>query len=299
MKKLLSITLLLLFTATAVQAQFNTSDDTPLRVIAIFAHPDDGDIKMGGTAALMAQMGHEVKFLSVTNGNAGHQDMGGGVLANIRRAEAEEAARRFGISEYEVFDNNDAELLPELHIRKDIIRAIREWNADVVIGHRPNDYHPDHRNSGKLVIDASYMVIVPNVTPDVPPLENNPVFLYFEDHFTKPNALRHDVSVAIDRVADIKVQGLDAHASQFYEWLPWTAGVLDQVPDDPEERKEWLYETRINRNMSAGQREALIRWYGEEAGNQIRYAESFEIAEYGRQPSEADLRIIFPMLGDW
>jgi len=126
MKTLFSITLLLLFTASAMQAQFNTSDDTPLRVIAIFAHPDDGDNKMGGTAALMAQMGHEVKFLSVTNGNAGHQDMGGGVLANIRQAEADEAARRFGISEYEIFDNNDAELLPELHIRKDIIRAIWE-----------------------------------------------------------------------------------------------------------------------------------------------------------------------------
>ena len=298
MKTLFSITMLLLFTASTVQAQFNTSDDTPLRVIAIFAHPDDGDIKMGGTAALMAQMGHEVKFLSVTNGNAGHQDMGGGVLANIRRAEAEEAARRFGISEYEVFDNNDAELLPELHIRKDIIRAIREWNADVVIGHRPNDYHPDHRNSGKLVIDASYMVIVPNVTPDVAPLKSNPVFLYFEDHFTKPNPLRHDIAVAIDDVADIKLMGLDAHASQFYEWLPWTAGIDDQVPEGPEDRLEWLYENRINRTMTDGQRQALIRWYGEEAGSQFRYAESFEIAEYGRQPTEEDLRIIFPMLGN-
>jgi len=245
---------------------------------------------------LMAQMGHEVKFLSVTNGNAGHQDMGGGVLANIRQAEADEAARRFGISEYEIFDNNDAELLPELHIRKDIIRAIREWNADVVIGHRPNDYHPDHRNSGKLVIDASYMVIVPNVAPDVAPLENNPVFLYFEDHFTRPNPLRHDIAISIDEVAERKVYAMAAHQSQFFEWLPWTAGVLDQVPEDPEGRLEWLFETRINRPMPNAQREALIRLYGEEAGNQIKYAESFEIAEYGRYPSEEDLRIIFPML---
>lgn len=298
MKTLFSITLLLLFTATAVQAQFNTSDDTPLRVLAIFAHPDDGDIKMGGTAALMAQMGHEVKFLSLTNGNAGHHEMGGGVLANIRRAEAEEAARRFGISEYEVFDNHDAELMPDLHVRKDVIRAIREWKADVVIGHRPNDYHPDHRNSGKLMIDASYMVIVPNVTPDVAPLENNPVFLYFDDRFTRPNPIRHDIAVAIDDVADIKLHGLDAHVSQFYEWLPWTSGRLDQVPQDLDERKEWLFETRINRPMRDEQREAIIRWYGEEVGSQIKYAESFEIAEYGRYPSEEDLRIIFPMLGN-
>tara|TARA_R100001143_G_scaffold4167_1_gene7009 strand:+ start:37504 stop:38400 length:897 start_codon:yes stop_codon:yes gene_type:complete len=298
MKKLFSITLLLLFTVTAVQAQFNTSEDTPLRVLAIFAHPDDGDIKMGGTAALMAQMGHEVKFLALTNGDAGHQELGGGALANIRRAEAEEAARRFGISEYEVFDIHDAELMPELWVRKKVIRAIREWNADVVIGHRPNDYHPDHRNAGKLMIDASYMVIVPNVTPDVAPLESNPVFLYFEDHFTKPNPVEHDIAVAIDDVADIKLDGLDAHVSQFYEWLPWTAGVLDQVPEDEEERRDWLFETRINRPIGDAQRQALIRWYGEEAGNQIKHAESFEIAEYGRYPSEEDIRIIFPMLGN-
>lgn len=298
MKTLFTITLLMLFSATALQAQFNTSNDTPLRVLAIFAHPDDGDIKMGGTAALMAQMGHEVKFLSLTNGNAGHHEMGGGVLANIRRAEAEEAARRFGISEYEVFDINDAELMPELWVRKDVIRAIREWEADVVIGHRPNDYHPDHRNSGKLMIDASYMVIVPNVTPDVAPLKSNPVFLYFDDHFTRPNTIRHDISVAIDDAADIKLHALDAHVSQFYEWLPWTSGRLDEVPQDLEERKKWLFETRINRPIRDAQREALIRWYGEEVGSQVKYAESFEIAEYGRYPSEEDLRIIFPMLGN-
>lgn len=298
MKKLFSITLLLLFTATAVQAQFNTSDDTPLRVLAIFAHPDDGDIKMGGTAALMAQMGHEVKFLSLTNGDAGHHEMGGAVLANIRRAEAEEAARRFGISEYEVFDIHDAELMPELWVRKKVIRAIREWNADVVIGHRPNDYHPDHRNSGKLMIDASYMVIVPNVTPDVAPLKSNPVFLYFEDHFTQPNPVRHDIAVAIDEVADVKLHALDAHESQFYEWLPWTAGVLDQVPEDEDERKAWLFQTRIDRPISDEKREALVKWYGDEAGAEVKYAESFEIAEYGRYPSVEDLRIIFPMLGN-
>lgn len=298
MKKLFSITLLLLFTATAVNAQFNTSDDTPLRVLAIFAHPDDGDIKMGGTAALMAQMGHEVKFLALTNGDAGHHEMGGGALADIRRAEAEEAARRFGISEYEVFDIHDAELMPELWVRKKVIRAIREWNADVVIGHRPNDYHPDHRNAGKLMIDASYMVIVPNVTPDVAPLESNPVFLYFEDHFTKPNPIEHDIAVAIDDVAEIKLDGLDAHVSQFYEWLPWTAGVLDQVPEDEDERRDWLFETRINRTIGDAQREALVKWYGEEAGNQVKYAESFEIAEYGRYPTKEDIRIIFPMLGN-
>ena len=297
MKKFLILTLLIFYSGNMLQAQINTSDDTPLRVIAIFAHPDDGDIKMGGTAALLAGMGHEVKFLSLTNGDAGHHELGGGQLARIRRAEATEAAKRFGISEYEVFENHDAELLPELHIRHDVIRAIREWNADVVIGHRPNDYHPDHRNAGNLMIDASYMVIVPNVVTDVPPLERNPVFLYFQDHFTKPNPMSHDIAIAIDDVVDQKVYAMDAHKSQFYEWLPWTAGRLDEVPDDPDQRLEWLKETWLSRNIvSDAQREALIRWYGPEKAAQVRYAESYEIAEYGSYPTEEIIRKIFPML---
>jgi LmbE family N-acetylglucosaminyl deacetylase len=292
-------TLLLVFACSNVTvAQINTSADTPLRVIAIFAHPDDADSKMGGTAALMAQMGHEVKFLSLTNGNAGHHEMGGGVLAKIRREEARKAGERLGIAEYEVWDNHDAELLPELHIRIDVIRAIREWNADVVLGLRPNDYHPDHRNAGKLVIDASYMVIVPNVAPDTEPVANNPVFLYMQDRFSKPNPFSHDIVVGIDDVIDIKLAGLDAHESQMYEWLPWTAHRLDEVPDDPDERLEWLRQRWINREMPAEQRAGLEKWYGSERAAQFRYAESFEIAEYGRYPSEEEIRMIFPMLGN-
>lgn len=298
MKHLLLASLFLFTTANISMAQINTSDDTPLRVIAIFAHPDDAESKMGGTAALMAQMGHEVKFLSLTNGDAGHHEKGGGALAKIRRAEAQEAAQRLGVMEYEVFDNHDAELLPELHIRMDVIRAIREWNADVVLGLRPNDYHPDHRNAGKLVIDASYMVIVPNVVTDTEPVANNPVFLYMQDRFSKPNPFSHDIVVGIDEVLDLKVAGLDAHTSQMYEWLPWTGGRLDDVPEDPDERVEWLKERWLNREMSAEQRAGLEKWYGSDRAAHFNYAESFEIAEYGRYPSEDEIRMIFPMLGN-
>ncbi len=289
--------LFLIFNSINLSAQINTSNDTPLRVIAIFAHPDDADFKMGGTAAMMAEMGHEVKFLSLTNGNAGHHEKGGGVLANIRREEAKEAARRLGIVEYEVLDNNDSELMPELHIRKDVIRAIREWNADVVLGLRPNDYHPDHRNAGKLVIDASYMVIVPNVAPDVAPVRNNPVFLYMQDGFSKPNPFSHDIVVGIDEVIDTKIRGLDAHVSQIYEWGPWTGGRLDEVPEGEEERLEWLSESMFSRGVSEAQMEGLKKWYGEEEAAQFRFAESFEIAEYGHYPSDEEIRMIFPMLG--
>jgi LmbE family N-acetylglucosaminyl deacetylase len=210
-----------------------------VRVIAFGAHPDDCDIRAGGLAAKYAAKGYKLKFVSVTNGDAGHQSEGGGMLAMRRRAEAKEAGRRIGI-EYEVLDNHDGELLPTIAVREQIIRKIREWNADIVLSPRPNDYHPDHRYTGVLVQDAAYMVTVPNIGSDTPALRKNPVFLYFYDSFTRPQAFRPDIVVDIDDVYDKKIDMLDAHVSQVYEWLPWHDGVLDQVPKDPAVRKRWL-----------------------------------------------------------
>ncbi len=270
--------------------------NTPVRVIVFGAHPDDCDIRAAGTAAKLAQMGHKVKFVSVTNGDAGHQSEGGGMLAKRRRAEAMESARRLGI-EYEVLDNHDGELLPTVEIRKQIIRQIRLWNADVVIAPRPNDYHPDHRYTGVLLQDAAYMVVVPNVTPEVPPLKKNPVFLYAEDHFQRPNPFRPDIAVDIDDVWAKKVDALDAHVSQVYEWLPWVDGKLDSVPRDPEARKKWLSETRSSGRINPAVRASLAKWYGADRANNVKHVEAFEVCEYGKQPSEQDLRALFPMLG--
>lgn len=267
----------------------------PIHVIAIGAHPDDCDLGASGTAALFTAMGHKVKFLSVTNGDAGHQTEGGGALAKRRRAETQEAARRLGI-EYEVLDNHDGELLPTVEIREQIIRRIRQWNADIVIAPRPNDYHPDHRYTGVLVQDASYMVVVPNIAPDTPPLRKNPVFLYYQDGFKKPNPFQPDIAVDIDSVWEKKVSALDAQVSQFYEWLPWVDGALDQVPKDPAARKQWLLDQPQRREMNPAVRAALTKWYGEARASKVQHAEAFEICEYGKQPNEADIRRLFPML---
>jgi len=280
---------LLLAGVSALAAQ-----DSKIHMIAFGAHPDDCDIRASGIAALFAKMGHAVKFVSVTNGDAGHQSMSGAALAKRRLAEAKESARRLGI-EYEVLNNHDGELLPTLEVRKEIIRQIRRWNADIVLAPRPNDYHPDHRYTGVLVQDAAYMVVVPNVTPEVPALHKNPVFLYYEDNFQRPNPFRPDIAVAIDEVVDKKTDALDSHVSQFYEWLPWVDGKLNEVPKDPTERKAWLKQTRI-RPPNAAVREALVKWYGAEKGNAVKFYEAFEICEYGARPDEARIRELFPML---
>lgn len=265
-----------------------------IRIIAFGAHPDDCDIRAAGTAALFAEMGYPVKFVSVTNGDAGHQTIRGPELARRRLGEAKESARRLGI-QYDVLNNHDGQLLPTLDVRKEIIREIREWNADVVLAPRPNDYHPDHRYTGVLVQDAAYMVVVPAIVPEAPPLRKNPVFLYYEDRFQRPNPFQPDIAVDIDSVIDKKIDALDAHVSQVYEWLPWVDGTLNQVPKDPTERKAWLKRSRTHA-ISAPVRASLVKWYGPQKGNAAKYYEAFEICEYGAQPNESRIRQLFPML---
>jgi LmbE family N-acetylglucosaminyl deacetylase len=290
MKRLFSCLFLFLLIAPTLSAQ-----NTKIRVIVFGAHPDDCDISSGGLAALYVAGGHAVKFVSLTNGDKGHQQMGGPELAKRRLEETREVARRLGVT-YEVLNNPDGELMPTLQNRLEVIRRIREWKADVVIAPRPNDYHPDHRYTGVLVQDAAYLVIVPNILPKVPPLENNPLFLYTRDFFQRPNPFRPDIAVDITPVYDKKVQALDAHVSQVYEWLPWTAHDKS-VPTNPQERKKWLadkYLTRVNINPEV--RQLLQKWYGPERAAQAKQAEVFEICEYGKRPSEADIRRLFPML---
>ncbi len=264
-----------------------------LRVIAFGAHPDDCDGKFAGTAAKFAKAGAAVKFVSVTNGDAGHQEMGGAALARRRYAETQESAKRLGIAEYEVFNNHDGELLPTLEVRRQVIRAIRQWNADIVVAPRPNDYHPDHRYTGVLVQDAAYMVVVPNIVAEAPALRKNPIFMYYEDNFQKPAPFRPDVVVNIDDVWDTKINALDAQVSQMYEWLPWVAGNLDQVPHDAAARKQWLAKTRRGR-ISPDVRAALEKRYGAELGQKIQHAEAFELCEYGSRPRLEELQQLFP-----
>ncbi len=285
--------LLFLITLICVAA-LTFGQDQKLNVIVFGAHPDDCDIKTGGTAILFAKMGHNVKFVSLTNGDAGHQSMGGGALAKIRMAEAKEAGKRFGV-EYLVMDNHDGELMPTLENRLKVIREIRKWNADIVIAPRPNDYHPDHRYTGILIQDAAYMVIVPNVAPDVPPLKKNPVFLYCEDGFQRPNPFEPDIAVIIDEVYDQKIYAMSAHESQFFDWLPWTMGVLDQVPKDEKERLAFLAQWRPNKPDDK-MVEVLKKWYGDRA-EIAKHAEAFEICEYGKQPTDEEIKKLFPMLG--
>lgn len=269
----------------------------PLRIIVFGAHPDDCEYDAGGTAMRWVQAGFKVKFVAVTNGDIGHHEIGGAILARRRMDEARKAAAILGV-ETEVLDIHDGELLPTLENRRTIVRKIRQWRADVVVANRPNDYHPDHRYTGVLVQDAAFMVTVPGFCPDVPALRKNPVFLYTEDEFRRPNPFTPDIVVPIDPVVEKKLDAFDAIESQFYEWEPWMGDDVDQVPRDKAERRRWLATVNlpIFAKVADRFRGRLVETLGERRGRAVKYAEAFEICEYGSQPGPEDIRRIFPFL---
>lgn len=273
---------------------FGSDDGDKLRIIVIGAHPDDPE-KVGGTMAKFIAAGHKVRLVAMTNGNAGHQDMGGGPLAQRRFKEAKCAGDVIG-AEYIVLDNDDGKLMPTLENREQVIRQIREFKADIVISPRPNDYHPDHRNTGLLVRDAAYMVTVPNIVPSAPHMRKNPIFIYMWDHFTQPTPFEPDIVVDIDEVVEKKIDMYHCHDSQMYEWLPYNGGYLEDVPKDPSERRAWLAGRWKPRSEGPANlyRDQLIKLYGQDAGSKVKFAEAFEVSEYGSQPDLETLKKLFP-----
>ena len=285
-----------LLCSIAANALPAAAQTTPLRIIAFGAHPDDNEIRLAGTAAKWAALGHQVKFVSVTNGDIGHWREAGGPLARRRTSEVQQTAKILGITS-QVLDIHDGELEPTLENRRTITRLIREWKADIVLGHRPNDYHPDHRAVGQLVQDASYMVTVPFFCPDTPPLPRNPVFLSYEDNFTRPNPFRADIVVSIDDVLEKKLAAMEALPSQFYEG--GANGGPQLVPADEAgkaKRRNDVRESFKRRFMSTATeyRDKLREYYGAEGGGKVQAAEAFEISEYGRKPNAEEIRRLFP-----
>jgi LmbE family N-acetylglucosaminyl deacetylase len=267
----------------------------PLRLLIIGAHPDDADYHAGGLAALYCAAGHTVKMVSLTNGDAGHQTLRGPVLAERRRAEAAASAAVIGAT-YDVLDSHDGELLPTLENRRTVIRLIRSFRPDLVLTHRPNDYHPDHRYTSQLVQDAAYMVTVPPIVPDAPHLARDPVIAYLPDEFKKPTPFQPAVTIDIGSVIDRLTDMLHRHQSQFYEWLPYNRGALDQVPVGETARRQWLADqTRRRLRPRANRyRDLLVQRYGSERAAAVEYVEAFEPCEYGAPLNEEARRRLFP-----
>jgi len=267
---------------------------TTARILVIGAHPDDCEVQCGGAAALWRKKGFTVRFVSATNGGTGHHEIGGIELVNRRIAEAAASAGVIGV-ESQVLPIPNGGIEPNLTYRSMFIRLIREFAPDLILTHRPNDYHPDHRYTSQLVQDSSYVVTVPNNCPETPHLQYNPTVMYLCDSFKKPYPFQGDVVISIDDVAEAKVDMLHRHTSQMYEWLPYNKGTLDQVPSGDDERRKWLFDQRMPRNEEIANRfrAELVARYGEQKGAAVKYAEAFEKCEYGGALDEEKEALLF------
>jgi LmbE family N-acetylglucosaminyl deacetylase len=294
MKTLVSLIQFALLIAVLPVLQGQSKQDQKLRIIIIGAHPDDPD-KAGGTAYKWAQMGYDVLMVSLTNGDAGHQTIKAKELAKIRREEARKAGEAIGVR-YITMDNHDGQLMPTYENRLQVIKLIREQKADIVIFPRPYDYHPDHRYTGVLVLDAAYMVTVPTILPKVPYLQKNPLFLYQSDGFVHPEPFKADVCVDIDDVIEKKMDMYHQHKSQMYEWLPFNRGGLDEVPASDADRRAWLGKTRKGGSNADPYREKLIELYGSEKGSQVKYCEAFQDSGYGTRLTKENISYYFPFI---
>jgi len=294
MKAAKLILILILIAAGSHSARSQGVQDKKLNIIIIGAHPDDPD-KVAGTAYKWSQLGHNVLMVSLTNGDAGHQSIKAKELAKIRREEARKAGEVIGVK-YITLNNHDGQLMPTYKNRLQVIKLIREHHADLVIFPRPYDYHPDHRYTGVLVLDAAYMVTVPTIVPDVPHLAKNPMFLFMSDGFVHPEPFKADVCVAIDDVIEKKIDMYHQHTSQMYEWLPYNRGSLSDVPATDSERRKWLGETRMSNSNAEGYRSKLIEQYGSEAGSKVKFCEAFQDSGYGVRLTSENLYYYFPFL---
>lgn len=282
-----------------------------MKILAIGAHQDDNEFRCTALAQKYIKSGHEVRFLSLCNGCGGHHIMTPEETTKRRAAESAAVAQYLGIR-YDVWDIDDCTLTADLKTRERLIRYIREFSPDIIISHRPNDYHADHRAAALLVQDASYILTVPHTCPDVQAMRFMPIIMYYEDKFTNPE-FRPDVVIDADEEIDVKLHIASLNVSQVYEWLPYTYGEEDTVPESDNERFEWLKgmnitaETTDEAVMSATRgyavrfarpaarfRKELIKKYGAEKGSKIRYAEAFQICEYGKQPSKTEMDTLFP-----
>jgi LmbE family N-acetylglucosaminyl deacetylase len=227
-----------------------------LRVMVIFAHPDEGEIYAGGVTALYTKLGHEVKFMSLTNGDAGHYSMKSEDLAKRRFKEAMKAKEILRVSSYEILDYHDGFLKNTEEVRKIVANSIEAWNADIVFTFYPaKGGHNDNMNAGWIVREASEQL----------DREKMPVFMYMRDFHTVGFSYIPDIAIDIDEVWATKLASCGAHESQVIEANPKAEGVLEEVLGSKEKQAEFLFHNTIPFSIARPDNLiAIQKWYGKD-----------------------------------
>ena len=147
-----------------------------------------------------------------------------------------------------------------------------------------------------LLNDAAVVVVAPFFVPDTPPTVRNPVFMHYSDGFVDPKPFEPTVVVGIDEAADKKWKCVSAMPSQFGDKDSWQGRTLPNVPAGDRERESYLLDS--SRSGTSPSPTSIARsWsslYGKERGQAIKYAEAFQLGQYGRQASLDELKRMFP-----
>ncbi len=214
----------------------------PQRAMFIFAHPDDIEFGVAGTAAKWTQHGSDVVYVLITDGNVGSHVEGhtAAEVAQIRRGEQTAAAEVVG-ARCVFLGYHDGLLQPTLELRKDLVRQIRTHRPNVVVCGDPSVYfpsdsyinHPDHRAAAQAALDAVFPAAEMNLLyPDLAAegLTGHKVNHVYVHWGQEPN-----VFVDISETIDLKIEALQKHVSQIGEWdveknlRDWAAGTGKRV----------------------------------------------------------------------
>lgn len=267
--------------------------DDRCRVLVLGAHPDDAEIFAGGLIVRHCKMGSVVRIISVSDGRCGHHEVPPDQLVEIRREEAKLAGQSVG-AEYSTWDYHDGSLQPSLELRASIIREIRKFAPDLVLTHRTNDYHPDHRAVGTAVQDASYLVTVPHVCPDTKSLRRDPVVASMCDLFTRPNRMRADVIMDVAEEFPAISEMVACHQSQVFQWLPYHDDLLDQIPESKDGRFEWLCSWLAEIHRARCSHFAPDLMHRGRTAESLSKLEVYEISEYATRLSKDRMQTLFP-----
>jgi LmbE family N-acetylglucosaminyl deacetylase len=186
-----------------------------MKVLAIGAHPDDVELLCAGTVAKFAKLGHDVVICHVCDGNKGSNVYSSEELVKIRRNEACQSAKLIGATSIWA-GISDGEVVLDLESRVKIIDVLRQSDPDLVITNGPNDYHSDHINVSRLVLEATYLASLKLWKTNYPPTTKLS-YLYYMDNIAGINFAPEEY-VDITETIEIKVDMMMKMKSQL-GWL--------------------------------------------------------------------------------
>lgn len=222
----------------------------PESAMVIVAHPDDAEFTMAGTVAAWTKAGCRVTYVVCTDGNAGSHEPGmtREKLAEIRRSEQRAACAILGVNEVVFLGYDDGELQPTMELRRDLVRAIRQYKPEVVLTGDPTalfsgDYyinHPDHRAAAQAALDAVAPASeMPLLWPELgAPHRVRRVYVSGND--------QANVWMDLTDTIEQKIAALKQHASQMGDW------------DPTQMIKEWSAETGQEKDLAYAEKYRVI-----------------------------------------